>query len=222
MKKLIALFAILAVCIFLTACGESTVQPTETIASAPATETIPEPEVEPEPVVEEPEMVEEPEETVPEVSEVPTELTNSEIEAARSSIKGATRAKVYPAFKNLKIGETGLFGLAIKNTKPKAYQYTIEIRDVSLEEKIGSGSYQRINDDIDITSWLDENYLSNFEIAANEVGVLQLTVTAKNMVKADLETRPGMRIKLFIDVFEYDGGFTEQAGKAELDIRVVE
>ena len=42
------------------------------------------------------------------------------------------------------------------------------------------------------------------------------------MVKADLETRPGMRIKLFIDVFEYDGGFTEQAGKAELDIRVVE
>lgn len=221
MKKLIALFAILAVCIFLTACGESTVQPTKTIESTPDAEVVAEPEVEPEPVVEEPEIVEEPE-AVPEVSEVPTELTDLEIEAARSSIKGATRAKVYPAFKNLKVGETGIFGLAIKNTKPKAYQYTIEIRDVSLEEKIGSGSYQRINDDIDITSWLDENYLSNFEIAANEVGVLQLTVTAKNMVKADLETRPGMRIKLFIDVFEYDGGFTEQAGKAELDIRVVE
>ena len=221
MKKLIALFAILAVCIFLTACGESTVQPTKTIESTPDAEVLAEPEVEPEPVVEEPEIVEEPE-AVPEVSEVPTELTDLEIEAARSSIKGATRAKVYPAFKNLKVGETGIFGLAIKNTKPKAYQYTIEIRDVSLEEKIGSGSYQRINDDIDITSWLDENYLSNFEIAANEVGVLQLTITAKDMVKADLETRPGMRIKLFIDVFEYDGGFTEQAGKAELDIRVVE
>ncbi|MBT3405854.1 hypothetical protein HN419_01675 [Candidatus Woesearchaeota archaeon] len=221
MKKLIALFAILAVCIFLTACGESTVQPTKTIESTPDAEVVAEPEVEPEPVVEEPEIVEEPE-AVPEVSEVPTELTDLEIEAARSSIKGATRAKVYPAFKNLKVGETGIFGLAIKNTKPKAYQYTIEIRDVSLEEKIGSGSYQRINDDIDITSWLDENYLSNFEIAANEVGVLQLTITAKDMVKADLETRPGMRIKLFIDVFEYDGGFTEQAGKAELDIRVVE
>ena len=133
MKKLIALFAILAVCIFLTACGESTVQPTKTIESTPDAEVVAEPEVEPEPVVEEPEIVEEPE-AVPEVSEVPTELTDLEIEAARSSIKGATRAKVYPAFKNLKVGETGIFGLAIKNTKPKAYQYTIEIRDVSLEE----------------------------------------------------------------------------------------
>ena len=130
-------------------------------------------------------------------------LSQEEIEKLENHKLGEERSVIVSGFKKMKLGETYVFGIKVRNVHHYDSNFSLRLESYTTEQKEGM-SFSELHYSKNVERWFKNDEFKNFKVEKNSEVLIPIAIEVGSTLKPEEPVREGTRVTYNFELVTVD------------------